>query len=88
MIWPQAFRIAIPALVNSAVALLKDTALVSVISVAEVVGQAQSIISVTYNPMKYYFIVALMSVGVFTYPLMKFAGRWKQPLKERGYSYD
>ncbi len=87
VIWPQAFRIAIPALVNSAVALLKDTALVSVISVAEVVRQAQSIISVTYNPMKYYFIVALMFFA-FTYPLMKFAGRWEQTLKERGYSYD
>jgi His/Glu/Gln/Arg/opine family amino acid ABC transporter permease subunit len=87
VVWPQAFRIAIPALVNSAVALLKDTALVSVISVAEVLRQAQSIISVTYNPMKYYFIVALMFF-VFTYPLMKFAGRWEQTLKKRGYAND
>lgn len=87
VVWPQAFRIAIPALVNSAVALLKDTALVSVISVAEVVRQAQSIISVTYNPMKFYFIVALMFF-MFTYPLMKFAGRWEKALKERGYADD
>lgn len=87
VVWPQAFRIAIPALVNSSVALLKDTALISVISVAEVVRQAQSIISVTYNPMKYYFIVAIMFF-VFTYPLMKFAGKWERRLKDRGYSYD
>jgi His/Glu/Gln/Arg/opine family amino acid ABC transporter permease subunit len=87
VVWPQAFRIAIPSLVNSAVALLKDTALVSVISVAEVVRQAQSIISVTYNPMKFYFIVALMFF-VFTYPLMKFAGRWENALKKRGYADD
>lgn len=87
VVWPQAFRIAIPSLVNSAVALLKDTALISVISVAEVVRQAQSIISVTYNPMKFYFIVALMFF-VFTYPLMKFAGRWEKALKERGYADD
>jgi len=87
VVWPQAFRIAIPALVNSAVALLKDTALVSVISVAEVLRQAQSIISVTYNPMKYYFIVALMFF-VFTYPLMKFAGRWEKTLKKRGFADD
>jgi His/Glu/Gln/Arg/opine family amino acid ABC transporter permease subunit len=87
VVWPQAFRIAIPALVNSAVALLKDTALVSVISVAEVLRQAQSIISVTYNPMKYYLIVALMFFA-FTYPLMKFAGRWEQTLKKRGYAND
>ena len=87
VVWPQAFRIAIPALVNSAVALLKDTALVSVISVAEVVRQAQSIISVTYNPMKFYFIVALMFF-IFTYPLMKFAGRWEKALKKRGFADD
>ena len=87
VVWPQAFRIAIPALVNSSVALLKDTALVSVISVAEVVRQAQSIISVTYNPMKYYFIVALMFF-ILTYPLMKFAGRWERALKKRGYADD
>ena len=87
VVWPQAFRIAIPPLVNSSVALLKDTALVSVVSVAEVVRQAQSIISVTYNPMKYYFIVALLFF-LFTYPLMKFAGRWENTLKERGYSHD
>jgi len=87
VVWPQAFRIAIPSLVNSSVALLKDTALVSVISVAEVVRQAQSIISVTYNPMKFYFIVALMFF-VFTYPLMKFAGSWEKALKKRGYADD
>jgi ABC-type amino acid transport system permease subunit len=87
VVWPQAFRIAIPPLVNSSVALLKDTALVSVISVAEVVRQAQSIISVTYNPMKYYFIVAVMFF-IFTYPLMKFASKWEQTLKKRGYAND
>jgi len=84
VIWPQAFRIAMPPLVNSSVALLKDTALVSVISVAEVIREAQSVISVTYNPMKFYFIVAIMFF-VFTYPLMKFAGSIERSIKKKGF---
>ncbi len=84
IVWPQAFRIALPPLVNSAVALLKDTALISVIAVAEVIREAQSIISVTYNPMRFYFIVALMFF-VFTYPLMKLAGRIERNIKQKGF---
>jgi His/Glu/Gln/Arg/opine family amino acid ABC transporter permease subunit len=84
VVWPQAFRIAMPPLVNSSVALLKDTALISVIAVAEVIREAQSIISVTYDPMRFYFIVALMFF-VFTYPLMKFAGRIERGIKQKGF---
>ena len=87
VIWPQAFRIAIPPLGNSAVALLKDTALISVISVGEVVREAQSIISVTFNPMLYYIIIAALFF-VFTYPLMRFTASWEKTLKKRGYMHD
>lgn len=74
VIWPQAFRVALPPLMNSVVALIKDTALISVIAVAEVIREAQSIISVTYDPMRYYFIAAAMFF-VVTFPLMKLADR-------------
>jgi len=84
VIWPQAFRVAIPPLMNSAVALLKDTALISVISVSEVLREAQSIISVTFDPMKYYFIVGLMFF-VFTFPLMKLAGVVEARIKQKGF---
>lgn len=84
VVWPQAFRVAIPPLMNSAVALLKDTALISVISVAEVLREAQSIISVTFDPMKYYFIVGLMFF-VFTFPLMKLAGVVEERIKRKGF---
>ncbi|MBD3419023.1 MAG: ABC transporter permease subunit [Chitinivibrionales bacterium] len=87
IVWPQAFRIAMPTLVNSCIALLKDTALVSVISVAEVIRQAQSIISVTYNPIKYYLIVGVMFF-VFTYPLMHIAARIERGLKRKGFVHD
>ncbi|MFW6198448.1 MAG: ABC transporter substrate-binding protein/permease, partial [Acidobacteriota bacterium] len=84
VVWPQAFRIAIPPLMNSVVALTKDTALISVISVAEVIREAQSIISVTYDPMRYYFIAAAMFF-VVTFPLMKLADRLERRIAARGY---
>ncbi len=85
VVWPQAFRIALPPLMNVIIALMKDTALIAVISVSEVIREAQSIISVTYNPMKYYLIVAAMFF-VFTFPLMKLAGRIEARLKEKGFA--
>ena len=87
VIWPQAFRIAIPPLVNSIVALIKDTALVAVISIPEVIREAQSIISVTFEPAKYYFIVAVMFF-VVTFPLMKIAGSIEKQIKARGFVHD
>ncbi|MBD3245833.1 MAG: ABC transporter permease subunit [Candidatus Omnitrophica bacterium] len=84
IVWPQAFRISLPPLMNSVVALMKDTALIAVISVSEVIREAQSIISVTYEPLKYYFIVAMMFF-VFTFPLMKLAGRLERKIKEKGF---
>ena len=85
VVWPQAFRIALPPLMNSIVALTKDTALVAVISVAEVIREAQAIISVTFEPRKYYFIVALMFFAV-TFPLMKIASRMEARIREKGYT--
>lgn len=87
VVWPQAFRIALPPLMNSVVALIKDTALVSVITVPEVIRQAQSIISVTFNPVKYYLITAVMFF-VVTFPLMKLAGRLERQIREKGFSND
>ncbi len=87
IIWPQAFRIALPSLMNSVVALIKDTALVSVISIPELIREAQSIISVTFEPRKYYLIAALMFFAV-TFPLMKIAGRIEKYIQERGFSND
>jgi len=87
IVWPQAFRVAMPPLMNSVVALVKDTALISIISVAEVIREARTIISVTFEPSKYYFIVAVMFF-VVTFPVMKLAGRMERRIRERGYADD
>lgn len=84
VIWPQAFRISIPPLMNSVVALIKDTALISVISIPELIRESQSIISVTFEPQKYYLIAAAMFFAV-TFPLMKLSGRLEKSIKAKGY---
>ena len=87
MVWPQAFRIAIPPLMNCVVALLKDTALVSIISIPELIREAQSIISVTFEPGLYYLISGLMFF-VVTFPLMKLSDRVERSIKAKGFSHD
>ncbi|MEA2082118.1 MAG: ABC transporter substrate-binding protein/permease [Elusimicrobiota bacterium] len=87
VVWPQAFRIAIPTLMNSVVSLVKDTALVAIISIPEVIREAQSIISVTFEPAKYYFIAALLFF-VVTFPLMKLSARYEAKIKQKGYTHD
>lgn len=87
IIWPQAFRIALPSLMNSVVALIKDTALISVISIPELIREAQSIISVTFDPQKYYLIAALMFFAV-TFPLMKISGEIEKRIQAKGFKDD
>lgn len=87
IIWPQAFRVALPSLMNSVVALIKDTALISIISIPELIREAQAIISVTFEPQKYYLIAAAMFF-IITFPLMKYAGRLEKSIHEKGYKND
>ncbi|MGA1825358.1 MAG: ABC transporter substrate-binding protein/permease [bacterium] len=87
VLWPQALQIALPSLINSSITLVKDTALVSIIAVGEVVRQAQTIISRTSNPIQYYLIVAAMFFAI-TFPLMKVMEIMETRLKERGLHHD
>lgn len=87
VVWPQAFRIALPSLMNNVVALIKDTALISIISIPELIREAQSIISVTFEPRKYYLIAAILFFAV-TFPLMKLAGNIEKRLQEKGFKND
>ncbi|MDN7729466.1 amino acid ABC transporter permease [Burkholderia orbicola] len=55
VIGPQALRIAVPSLSNS---LIKDTSLVSVITVTELLRSAQEVIAATYQPLPLYLAAA------------------------------
>ena len=51
---PQAALVAVPALAYSFFSLLKDTSLVSTITVAEIMMTARSIIAVQFQPLMFY----------------------------------
>lgn len=50
VILPQAFRLTIPPLTNRTIAITKGTALGTVVAVTEILGQASSAVSNSYNP--------------------------------------
>ena len=60
IIVPQAVRNALPQVGNNLIALLKDTALVSVIGITELVHASQQAISETYSPFEFYITAAVI----------------------------
>lgn len=86
VVWPQAFRIAMPPLMNSVVALIKDTALISVVTVSELIANVRSVVSVTWNPA--YYLLAAALFFLVTFPLMKLAGRLEDRLRAKGFDHD
>jgi polar amino acid transport system permease protein len=60
IILPQAIRIVLPSLGNEFITLIKDSALASVIGIAELSKQGRAIINKTHDAISIYFIVALL----------------------------
>lgn len=60
IILPQAFRVSLPALVNTFTLILKDSSLVSVLSIMELTRIGQLIYTRTYKPFEVYLLVALI----------------------------
>ncbi|BEP95373.1 amino acid ABC transporter permease [Acidovorax sp. A79] len=64
VVLPQAFRIALPPYGNTLVMMLKDSSLVSTITVAEMTRQGQLIASSTFQNMTVYTLVALLYLAM------------------------
>ncbi|BDP42661.1 amino acid ABC transporter permease [Deinococcus aetherius] len=60
IVLPQALRVAAPSLGNSLIGLVKDTSLVSVITVVELLRSAQLVIARTFEPFGPYLTAALL----------------------------
>lgn len=60
IIWPQAFRRMIPPLGNQFIISLKDTSLLMVIGVGELLRTGQEIVAVTFRAFEVYMAVALV----------------------------
>ena len=55
---PQALRLAVPSLGNSLISLIKDTSLVSVITVSELMMSTKDLIAQTFQPLPLYLMAA------------------------------
>jgi polar amino acid transport system permease protein len=67
IILPQAIRAVIPAAANYFIALFKDSALVSVIAITELLRAGQLLVASTYKVFEIYTLVALIYLGI-SYP--------------------
>ena len=64
LILPQMWRIALPGLGNLFMILMKDTALVSVIGLEEIMRHAQIGVTVTKQPFTFFMVAAFMYLGL------------------------
>jgi len=67
IIIPQSIRIAIPTMSNAYIILIKDTSLVSVITVTELLQMSSLIIAKTFEPLTIYLIAAAIYWVVITF---------------------
>ena len=72
IVMPQAFKRMLPAFINQSVIQLKNTSLVSVISVADLAYMAAVVNSQTYRPLESYSVMALLYIAVL-FPLTQIA---------------
>jgi His/Glu/Gln/Arg/opine family amino acid ABC transporter permease subunit len=64
VVWPQAWRIIIPPTGNMFVGMLKDSSLVSVIGVGELMRQTEVAVSLSFRPFELYSAAALIYIGL------------------------
>jgi len=62
IIFPQAVKIIIPPTANMFIGMLKDSALVSIIGVNELMRQSQIATSLTFRPFEFYTVTALIYI--------------------------
>jgi cystine transport system permease protein len=60
VVTPQALRLAIPGISNTLIGLFKDTSVLSVITVAELLKIINDVISATFKPFTFYLLAALI----------------------------
>lgn len=75
---PQASRVAVPALGNQFIGLLKDSSLASVITVTELLLTTRGLVSINYQPVPMY-----LAVGVIYFVLSNVAARVVAVLERR-----
>jgi len=79
IVLPQAFKRMVPPLMNQSIIQLKNTSLVSVLAVPDLLYQGQAVAHDTYRPLEIYSLTAVIYFAVLL-PLTLLAGRLEQRL--------
>jgi glutamine transport system permease protein len=87
IILPQAFRRIIPPLGNEFIAMLKDSSLVSVIALEELLRRSQIVVTRTFRPIEVYGLTALLYL-LMTSIIAHLVGRVERRLSVEGYGTD
>ena len=66
VVLPQAFKIAIPSMVNQFIITIKDTSILSAIGMAELVNKAKTYVGSTYTFFETYLVVAAMYLVIIS----------------------
>ena len=77
IILPQTWRITLPPLGNYAIALLKDTAVVSAIAAPEIMFYARNLVTSTFETTFIYILAALLYFAL-SFPLARLVNRFEQ----------
>ena len=81
IVLPQVFRIILPPLTNEAIAALKNTSLLSTITVIDLTLYAQTIISATFRPFQFFIATAL--IYLFLTTLLTQLAAWMERRQRR-----
>ncbi|MGM9902319.1 hypothetical protein A5844_002234 [Enterococcus sp. 10A9_DIV0425] len=79
VIFPQALRNCLPPLGNEFVTLIKDSSLLTVIGINELMGASQIVISNSYIPLEPYFIAAALYF-IMTFITSRLLNQWEKKL--------
>ncbi len=85
VILPQAFQRMIPPLAGQAISTIKDSAIVSVISIQELTFQGMELMAATYLTFEVWITVTLLYF-ILTYTCSRLAGRLEARLRQ-AYTY-
>ncbi|NQY52783.1 MAG: amino acid ABC transporter permease [Campylobacteraceae bacterium] len=83
IILPQAIKRALPTLVGEMIALVKDSSLLSVISITDLTKVGREIVANTFSPFETWIVVALMYLSI-TFTLSYFGNRLEKRMQEKG----
>lgn len=80
IIIPQAIKSVLPAIGNEFITIIKESSIVSIIGVTELIFQSGSVVGITYNGMTPYLIVAVIYF-ILTFTLSRILGVFERKLK-------